>query len=206
MTDKAKFETYVTPTGTLNWCYLQEPRSYKGGPEYYDTELIVEGPGAAQLSSFILEEMQGALQDFPGTNPDKPPMARTTNANGEEIPGSVTFKFRVAASTKTRKGKVWDRKPKIVDAEGNPSTELMENAVRIGPGTKARLAYQVYRRNRQGLAGVTLQPVAVQVIELVPLGGGNDFQFGSFGGGGYVASDASDAEGEGNSSNDELPF
>jgi hypothetical protein len=167
MPSDKKNEEYVTPIGTLNYPYLQVPRGYKGDTTKlsYDTQLILEGAAAAEFHALLDDLMQKAEQEFPGIPTDATPIAPVIDADKNVVEGKTAFKFRVPATSETKNG-VWDRKPVIVDANGDISEALMNNEVRIGPGTKARISFMAYLRKNRGAAGVTLQPVGVQVVEL----------------------------------------
>lgn len=162
------FRNFVTPIGTLVFPALNEPRDYKGNQQFsYDTGLVLEGEDAEELAAFIdeLGEEAKRIHKKPKVNPVVPYEVHT-DKDGEEIPGQTKFKFKVAAVTKTKKGD-WDRKPAFFDATGTP----IEPEPQIGGGTRARIGFQTYLWKNPTQVGVKLQPIAVQVVELVEGGG-----------------------------------
>jgi hypothetical protein len=185
-----KEEPCVTPIGTLQWPYLQTPRGFKGDKAnlYYDTQLILEGAAAAEFAAQVDEFMSEAEGKFPGCPKDNPPIAPVLDEDRKVVKGKTAFKFRVPSESKTKKDEVWDRKPIIVDSLGEISDSLMGAEVRIGPGTKARISFIPYLRKNRGAAGVTMQPIGVQVLELIELRRSTkSLGFGAEKGGGYVA-------------------
>jgi hypothetical protein len=157
----AKKETFVTPQGRLSYPFLTRARDYnRDGNFAYDTGLIVEGEDAAELVAMIDEFMKQAKKESKKPN-GNPPYAPVVDAEGDPVPGKFLFKFRVRAT--------WpdgaSRQPKFVDADGNnvPKVNL-----RLGSGTLARIRFlpNLYGAKNKS-SGVTLQPVAVQIIELV---------------------------------------
>ncbi|MHC4698984.1 MAG: hypothetical protein ACYTFQ_00255 [Planctomycetota bacterium] len=210
-TEKKRDPIYRTPVGILHFPYLQVPRGFKGDTDklYYDTQLILEGAAAAEFAAQVDGLMQEAQEKFPGSPADKAPIAPVLDKEKNVVQGKTAFKFRVPSMSKNRKtGDEWNRKPALVDANGELVEDLMENKVRIGPGTKAKIAFVAYIRQNRGAAGVTLQPVGVQVLDLVPLGGrsleqmGFGKESGSFTGSGSQGGGTSDGEDSG----DDIPF
>jgi len=166
------FRTYTSPQGTLLWSRLQTPESFKGGAPRYSTSLVVEvGAAADEFERMILGFLEEAKQEFGVEKLESPPMKRSEN---EEL----VVKFSVPALSKTRKGTMWDRKPVIF--EDSPPIAVTRD-LSMGNGTTAKVAFQVYSWEMRGGAGVSLQPVAVHVLDLVEYRGREDQDFG-FGG------------------------
>lgn len=85
----------------------------------------------------------------------------------EENDGMTQLKLKVKAVGKTKAGEEYSRQPKIFGADGKP---LEAN---IGGGSKIKVAVVPYFWYTASLgAGITLQPKAVQVIDLVTWGDG----------------------------------
>jgi hypothetical protein len=188
-TKKKKDPIFRTPAGVLNYPFLQEPRGFKGDTDkmYYDTQLILEGAAAAEFAAIVDGFMKAAEKQFPGSPKDRPPIGPVSDRDRNVIQGKTAFKFRVPATSKNKKtGDVWDRKPMIVNAQGELDRALMDGSTKIGPGTKAKIAFTAYLRLNRGAAGVTLQPVGVQVLDLVTYGGRRveDLGFGNESGSG----------------------
>ncbi len=70
----------------------------------------------------------------------------------------------------TKSGQLWDRKPTLFDAALKP--------IQVNPwgGTTMVVSMSVYCWNAAGKSGVSLQPVAIQIIDLVE--GGSNAAFG----------------------------
>jgi len=85
----------------------------------------------------------------------------------EENDGVVQLKLKVKAIGKTKAGEEYSRQPKLFGADGQP---LEAN---VGGGSKIKVAVVPYAWYTASLgAGITLQPKAVQVLELVTWGDG----------------------------------
>jgi len=82
---------------------------------------------------------------------------------GEET-GNVVFKCRVKNRLR-RDGALWDRRPKLFSADLKP--------IDVNPwgGSTLIVSAEVYLWDAGGKKGVSLQPVGVQVIDLVEGGG-----------------------------------
>jgi len=89
---------------------------------------------------------------------------------GEDT-GNVIFKCSVK-NVRRRDGELWDRRPKQFDAKMNPVT--------LDPsgGTELYVSASVYAWDAGGKKGVSLQPQAVQIINLVERGGAAADAFG----------------------------
>lgn len=74
--------------------------------------------------------------------------------------GNVIFSIRVKNRI-GKDGKTWDRRPLIIDAKKKP--------VDVNPwgGTVARVQAEIYEWEFGGKKGVSLQPVVVQILDLV---------------------------------------
>ena len=83
-----------------------------------------------------------------------------TNEDGEET-GNVVFKCRVKNKLRKRDGQLWDRKPKLFDAALKP--------VDVNPfgGSTYVVSAEVYAWEAGAKKGISLQPLGVQIIELV---------------------------------------
>lgn len=89
--------------------------------------------------------------------------------DGEET-GMVVFKVRVKNKNRKSDGKLWDRRPLVIDAKKND----MPVDVAVWGGSVIRVQAEVYEWQNNDKKGVTLQPVMVQVIELVTGGSRGD--------------------------------
>lgn len=89
---------------------------------------------------------------------------------GEET-GNVIFKCTVKNVVR-KNGELWDRRPKQFDAKMNP--------IDVDPrsGTELYVSASVYAWSAGGKKGVSLQPLAIQIINLVEGGGASGDAFG----------------------------
>jgi len=83
-----------------------------------------------------------------------------TNEDGDET-GNVVFKCRVKNKLRKRDGQLWDRKPKLFDAALKP--------VDVNPfgGSTYVVSAEVYAWEAGAKKGISLQPLGVQVLDLV---------------------------------------
>jgi hypothetical protein len=118
------------------------------------------------------------------------------NDDGEET-GNVIFSIRVKNKVGKKDGKTWDRRPLLIDAKKTP--------IDVNPwgGTVARVQAEIYEWEFGGKKGVSLQPLVVQIIELVT-GSGSEPQLDDFdeedGYAGESKPDTSDFDDEGDGS------
>lgn len=108
---------------------------------------------------------------------------------GDET-GNVVFKVRVKNKLRKSDGKLWDRRPLMIDAKKND----MPTATNPWGGTIYRVQAEVYCY-LQPHKGVKLQPLMVQIIDLVTGGSKGDSSAFDEEDDGYVA-DASDFDSE----------
>jgi hypothetical protein len=74
----------------------------------------------------------------------------------------VQLKLKVKATGKSKDGETYTRQPKLFDASGQITNE------NIGGGSKLKVAVVPYFWYTASLgAGITLQPKAVQILDLV---------------------------------------
>ena len=171
----SKYPTFKTPVGRLVYPFLQEARDYEGDEKFaYSTGFVLAGEEAAKLEQFVDGLLAQAMQQFKTKKVFYVPYGEVLDEDENIVDGETLFKFKVAATTETKKGKTWDRKPAIFMLDG-AKCEL-----KLGGGTMARIAYQTYLWKNPGGVGVTLQPTGVQVHTLVELGnaGRNAADFG----------------------------
>lgn len=164
------FEVHTSPVGIALFPQLNEPDAYEGkGPEKYSTRLIVDGDACEQFKGFLDETLEVHAKDK-GLDAAEAPYIEATDADKKPIPGALAFKFTVNSEVKTKKGKVWDRKPVFFDANG----EIVQDPPDVGTGSRIRVNFMVYKwtmKQKEGkttreVAGITLQPVEVQLISV----------------------------------------
>lgn len=169
-----KYPTFTTPRGVLVYPHLNKARDYKQNKKFaYDTDFLLEGADAQELIRRVDELHEESVQEH-GTRPADKPYKPHTDDDGGEIEGAFRFHFKVAAQVKTRSGEVWDRRPALFDRYGRPVTTF------VGGGSVAQIKFQAYKWNTGKECGVTLQPVAVMIFDLVEFDGSKsarDFGF-----------------------------
>ena len=103
-----------------------------------------------------------------------------TNEDGDET-GNVVFKCRVKNKLRKRDGQLWDRKPKLFDAALKP--------VDVNPfgGSTYIVSAEVYAWEAGAKKGISLQPLGVQIIELVSGSGQSASSMGFKAQEGYMA-------------------
>lgn len=164
----AKRKRFVTPVGKIIFPWIIEPRDYQGNGKFaYSCSLDLEGEDAAQLAALVDAEIEEARARFNTNKVFSTPYGPATDRQKEEIPGVTRFKFKVGASAETKNGQQWDRKPTLVDCDRNPIVAKTFDDLPLGAGSLVRIAFTPYPWKNPGGVGVTLQPVAVQVLELV---------------------------------------
>lgn len=99
---------------------------------------------------------------------DNPMFYMETDDDGDET-GNVVFKCRVK-NRLNKQGKLWDRRPMLIDAKKGDFP--VDTAV--WGGTTYRVQAEVYEWLAGDKKGVSLQPVMVQIIDLVTGGGKAD--------------------------------
>ena len=166
-------EVFTSPAGRLIFVNLTKPRQYKNKGEYaYDTHLVLtdeafnaKGPnGAPSLHERIVAWAAASVEKHklePRELPIQPLMEKVGDVR-QPVAGFTCVKFKVDAQTKTRKGEIWERKPKLFDRFGHPITNLGD----VPAGTLARIKFTVWFTSGGDKAGVKLQPVSVQIITM----------------------------------------
>ena len=96
---------------------------------------------------------------------ENPMWKMETDEDGEET-GMVIWKIRVKNKLRKSDGKLWDRKPKLFDATLKPIDKAPYG------GSVYIVSAEVYEWDAGGKKGVSLQPLGVQVLELVEGSGG----------------------------------
>lgn len=87
--------------------------------------------------------------------------------------GNIVVRFK-AKNVQLKDGSVWDRKPTLFNVYGERITDT------VGGGSKIKVACELYFAHVNGKVFCSLQPIAVQVEDLVEYSGGNnaeDFGF-----------------------------
>ena len=185
--------TFTTPRGTAIYPRLKTPDTKFDENGQYKSDLKMPMDVAAPL----IEKLKKIYRDHTGKAHPKSPERDNRNAffyietddEGEET-GNVVFKLRVKNKI-TKKGDLWDRRPAQFDARGRP----LANPKNIGGGSELKVSFEVYCwQTPTGGKGMSLQPEAVQIINLLEFNGQRDASAYGFGeeDDGYAADDDDD--------------
>lgn len=156
----------TTPKGIAQFAWLNKADTKFNDLGEYKVNLVVPKEDAAAFA----KKVEAIRNEFIAGDKKKKkaplPFAQAVDDQGNET-GDIIIKTKVKNS-RTRDGGIWERKPKLFDAGGN---KIDAN---VGGGSTIKLNVQVYVWDvaTAGGVGVMLQPVAVQVIDLVEFGGG----------------------------------
>jgi len=161
--------TITTPAGVAKYPHLNKPdkkyaTSEKPHGEYkVDLEMPNEdaepfiSQAEAIFAEFIAEKKRELKKD----------KLKMHSAPWEENDGVTRLRLRVKAMGQSKDGELFSRAPKLFNAAGEIITD------NIGGGSKLKVAVVPYCWYTASLgAGITLQPKAVQVLELVTWGDG----------------------------------
>lgn len=116
----------------------------------------------------MMKKLTKIFKDHTGKAPNKsknPMWEMETDDEGEET-GMVIWKIRVKNKIRKSDGKLWDRKPKLFDAALKPIDKAPYG------GSVYIVSAEIYEWDAGGKKGVSLQPLGVQVLELVEGSGG----------------------------------
>jgi hypothetical protein len=135
----------------------------------------------------VMEQLSNIYKQHTGKAPAKADNTmwklEVDEETGEET-GNVIFKCTV--KNVLRNGVIWDRRPKQFDAKMNP--------IDVDPrgGSEMYVSASVYAWSAGGKKGVTIQPLAIQVINLIEGIGSNPESYGFQKRDGFEAADLDD--------------
>jgi hypothetical protein len=157
--------TITTPAGVARYPHLNRPDTKFDDVGVYkvNLELTAEEaePFIAQVEALLAEFVAEKKREL------KKDKLKMHAAPWEENDGVVQLKLKVKAMGKAKDGETYSRAPKLFNASGEVITD------NIGGGSKLKVAVVPYCWYTGTLgAGVTLQPKAVQVLDLVTWGDG----------------------------------
>lgn len=162
-----------TPKGEAFWLKMIRPDYNYNPAGLYEGHLILKGAEAEEFKSVVDELRAEAITEHTvdGKKPKKAePCYKDHVVDGQE--DGIAFKFKMKAKYETRKGDVITQKPTVVDAKGNPITDP---DFHIGNGSIVKIAFKPRTWSVSGTGcGVTLIPMAVQVINHVPYSANSD--------------------------------
>lgn len=175
-----KYQRLTSPKGIARFPWLNKPDTKFSDVGDYKVDLVMDKKDAEPLVKRITSIRDEFAKKEGAKKKANLPFAFEEDDNGNKT-GRVIVKFKVKAMTGD-----WDRKPKLFDAKGNRITDA-----NVGGGSVLKVSFDAYTWNVASLgAGITLQPVAVQVLELVEFeGGGSASEFGFGAEEGYEADD-----------------
>lgn len=160
-----------TPVGTAVYPRLKTPDTKFDELGQYKADVSVP----ADIAAPLVEKLMAIWKNHVGKaakKADNPMFANEVDEAGEET-GNVIFKLRVK-NRMNKKGELWDRRPKLFDAALKPTD------VNPWGGTKYAVSFDTHEWDYGDKKGVSLQPVGVQIIELVT-GEGNGADASSMG-------------------------
>ena len=164
--------TLTTPAGIARYPSLNRADTKFDDIGVYKVNLEL----SAEDAKPFIDDVEAILAEFVADKKRelKKDKLKMHTAPWEENDGLVQLKLKVKAIGKTKAGEEYSRQPKIFGADGKP---LEAN---IGGGSKIKVAVVPYVWYTASLgAGITLQPKAVQVLDLVTWGdGGSAVSYG----------------------------
>lgn len=147
---------FTTPVGSAQYPWLSSADTKFQELGEYKVNLILSEEDAAP----IIQMVEAAIEQKATAEKAK---KRANLPYTIQEDGTVLFKFK-NRNRQNRDGKLWDRKPLLVDTKGNPCD------VEVGGGSKLRIKGEVYTWANPALgAGASLQMKAVQIVELEPI-------------------------------------
>ena len=159
-------KTLTTPAGIARFPSLNRPDTKFSEVGVYKVNLEMSAedaePFIKQAEALFAEFLEDKKREL------KKDKLKLHAAPWEENDGLVQLKLKVPAMGKNKEtGEEYSRKPTLFDAAGK------EEDVNIGGGSKLKVAVVPYCWYTASLgAGITLQPKAVQVLDLVTWGDG----------------------------------
>lgn len=165
-----KPQKLTTPLGTAVYPALKRPdtKFHDLGQYKADVSIPIETakPLMDKLSAFYKEQTGTAANQTENTM-----FKVETDDQGNTK--SALFKLRIK-NRMTKQGEVWDRRPKLFGADLTPAPAADPRG-----GSKIKVSFEFYVWEANGKKGVSLQPVAVKIIELVSgeAADGADFGF-----------------------------
>jgi len=186
--------TLTTPAGIARYPSLNRADTKFDEVGVYKVNLEL----SAEDAKPFLDDVEEILAEFVADKKRelKKDKLKMHAAPWEENDGIVQLKLKVKAIGKTKAGEEYSRQPKLFGADGQP---LEAN---VGGGSKIKVAVVPYAWYTASLgAGITLQPKAVQVLELVTWGDG-----GSAASYGFDVSEATPAAAKTSTDNEEISW
>lgn len=157
-----------TPRGTAVFPALHRPDTKfdENGSYKADLRFDPSSPGVEKFLSKIDALYKAHMgkahpKNADSSNKNALYYAETDKETGEPT-GSVVLKLRVKNKISKRSGELWDRRPAQFDAKGRP----IGTPKQVGGGTVMIVSFEPYCWVNGATKGVSLQPLAIQIIEL----------------------------------------
>jgi hypothetical protein len=158
-------KTITTPVGIARYPHLNRPD--KKFSEVGEFKVNLELP-SDEAEPFV-KQVEALFAEFVAAKKTelKKDKLKLHAAPWEENDGVIMLRLRVKAVGKSKEGEEFSRAPKLFNASGEIITD------NIGGGSKLKVAVVPYFWYTASLgAGITLQPKAIQVLDLVTWGDG----------------------------------
>ena len=165
--NKNKAPRYVTPLGVAQYPWLVEPDTKFNPDGDYKVNMLFGDSKNADLQ-YMLDDLSSTLEEFYQSLIKDPKYSKyaskihKADLYEEDADGNIVMKFKQRAVLKSIKG-TYDVKIPIFDSKGKPLSDI-----KLGGGSKIKLCFAVapYFVPSTKMCGLSLRPVAVQVIEL----------------------------------------
>ena len=161
-------EKMKTPRGIAVFPALHRPDTKfdENGSYKADLRLDPSNPGVQKFLSKIDALYKSHMgkahpKNADSSNKNALYYAEADKETGEPT-GFVVVKMRVKNKISKRSGELWDRRPAQFDAKGRP----IGNPKQVGGGTVMIVSFEPYCWVNGATKGVSLQPLAIQIIEL----------------------------------------
>ena len=158
-------KTITTPAGIARFPSLNRPDTKFDDVGVFKVNLEMSTEDAEPF----LKQIEALFSEFVADKKRelKKDKLKLHAAPWEDNDGLTQLKLKVKAMGKSKEGETFSRQPKLFGADGQP---LEAN---VGGGSKIKVAVVPYCWYTASLgAGITLQPKAVQVLDLVTWGDG----------------------------------
>lgn len=165
--NKNKAPRYVTPLGVAQYPWLVEPDTKFNPDGDYKVNMLFGDSKNADLQ-YMLEDLNNTLDEFYQSLIKDPKYSKyaskihKADIYEEDADGNIVMKFKQRAVIKSIKG-TYEVKIPLFDSKGKPLSDI-----KLGGGSKIKLCFSVspYFVPSTKMCGLSLRPVAVQVIEL----------------------------------------
>lgn len=168
---------YVTPTGIAMYPWLNKPDTKFDPDGLYHVNLKFEKE-SPELE-FLLKDLEKMLDDYYQAACDNPKYAKfkskiqKADIFEEDDEGCKVLKFKQKAVIKSVKG-TFNAKIALFDSKGKPSKDT------VGGGSQIKVCFSAipYFVPSTKTVGLTLRPVAVQIISLQSINGSSAESYG----------------------------